>query len=109
MDEEKWQRDWQVPPFPLGHPPTLRRRRQQRQRRRPGAVEVLPIGIHRSIGSSWQRAGRSSMQETDLPATNAFKGTSTTNMRVCVCVGVYVSTSMSVFMELKKGRMARSH
>lgn len=47
------------------------------------------------------------MQETDLPATNAFKGTSTTNMRVCV--GVYVSTSMSVFMELKKGRMARSH
>lgn len=31
------------------------------------------------------------MQETDLPATNAFKGTSTTNMRVCVLVSTLVS------------------
>lgn len=37
------------------------------------------------------------MQETDLPATNAFKGTSTTNMRVCVCVLVSTLVSLCLF------------
>lgn len=64
VDEERWQPDRQAPPLPPGHPPTP-------QRPQLGTVNARPpIAASAAAGG----AGRGSMQETDLPATNAFKG-----------------------------------
>lgn len=64
VDEERWQPDRQAPPLPPGHPPTP-------QRPQLGTVNTHPpIAASAAAGG----AGWGSMQETDLPATNAFKG-----------------------------------
>lgn len=52
VDEEIWLWDWQAPPLPPGPPPSPQR---------PWLGPVLSFGINR-------RVGRSSMQETGLPA-----------------------------------------